>query len=115
VIDTFKANTRDAVRLPKPILNLNWGGAGTDNLARSAKPEEYEMPSTARIQQLVRVDSASLCRSDFRVMRQGKTHNKLHGRDLRTKAAKATIEPKQDSGFFEHLGTNRETRVPKNI
>lgn len=104
--DTFKAYTLDAARLPKSTLAWNLHGASTDNLGRSAKPEECEKPSTARNQPLVRVDAFSLCDSDVRVLRQGKMHTKLRGRDLRAKAAKSPHWPKQDSGFFEHLRTN---------
>jgi hypothetical protein len=109
--DTFEANTLDAARLPKSTLVGNLYGAGTDNLGRSAKPEECEIPSTARNQPLVRVDSVGRCCSDVKVPRKGNTHTKIRGRDLR---AKVHIEPKQDTGFFEHLRANSETRVSTN-
>jgi hypothetical protein len=109
--DTFKAYTLDAARLPRSTLAWTLYGAGTDNIGRSAKPEECEIPSTARNQPLVRVDSVSLCCSDVKVLRQCNTHTKIRGRNLRAKAAKVDIEPKQDSGFFENLGANNETRV----
>lgn len=114
MIDTFKTYTLDAARLSKSTLAWNLYGVGTDNLGRSAKPEDCGIPSTARNQPLVRVDSVNHCCSDVKVLRQGNTHIKIRGRDLRAKAAKVHIEPKQDSGFFEHLGANSETRVSTN-
>lgn len=91
--DTFEANTLDAARLPKSTLAWNLYGVKS-----TTGPRRFDQP----------------CCSDVKVLRQGNTHTKIRGRDLRAKAAKVHIEPKQDSGFFEYLGANNETRVSTN-
>jgi hypothetical protein len=112
--DTFKADTLNAARLPKSTLAWNLHGASADNVCRSTELKKRESSSTARNQPPVRVDSVSHCCSGVKVLRQGNTHTKIRGRDLRARTAKVHIEPKQDSRFFEHLGANSEIHVSTN-
>jgi hypothetical protein len=114
VRDTFKADTLSTARLPKSTLTWNLHEASADNVCRGSKLKKYECLSTARHQPLGRVDSVSLCYLDAKILRQGNTHPELRGRDLRAKAIKIRIEPKQDSGVFEHLEATSETHVSTN-
>jgi hypothetical protein len=109
--DTIKTYTLNAACFPKSTLAWNVHRSITVNLGRSVKSVESQIAPTARNQLKVRVASVSLCDSDARTLCQSNTHPKLRSRDLRAKVIKTRIEPKQDSGVFEHLEANNETRV----
>ncbi len=57
-------------------------GAGLENLGREGQPVEVEVPQPGPRELLARVDAASLCFSDVKILRLGGEHPRLHGRDL---------------------------------
>ena len=73
---------------PLPQTNLGWNlyGAGLENMGKDGKAENFPIPEPADDQLLVRIDSVGICFSDIKVLKQGRNHPKLYGRDM-------TIEP----------------------
>lgn len=69
--------------IPRGTWTWNLYGAGLENVGFEGKPEHFAMPEPGGDQLLVRVDAASLCFSDVKVVRQGNQHPKLYNRDLR--------------------------------
>ena len=69
--------------IPGGTWTWNLYGAGLDNVGCEGKPERFATPEPGDNQLLVRVDAASLCFSDVKVVRQGNQHPKLYQRDLR--------------------------------
>jgi len=57
-------------------------GAGLENFGRGEQPVEIEVPQPSSRELLARVDAASLCFSDVKVLRLGGRHPRLYGRDL---------------------------------
>lgn len=69
---------------PIPARMLRWHlyGAGLENLGRSGKPEEVDVPINGEDELLVRQDACGLCFSDTKVIGLGPNHPRLTGRDL---------------------------------
>ena len=68
--------------IPGKTTAWNMYGAGTENIGRNRKPEIFDIPEPGDDQMLVRVDSVGLCFSDVKLIKLGKNHPKLYGRDL---------------------------------
>jgi len=64
--------------------NLGWNmyGSGVESQGRERAPEHIPVQTPASDQILVRVDAVGLCYSDAKLVMQGGSHPKLHGRDL---------------------------------
>jgi threonine dehydrogenase-like Zn-dependent dehydrogenase len=73
-------------RAPVPSGTWAWNlyGAGLENVGSDGKPEYFPLAEPGEDQMLVRVDAASLCFSDVKVVRLGNEHPKLIGRDLKS-------------------------------
>ncbi len=73
-----------SARSPVPEKTWAWNmyGAGVDNIGKDGKPELFDIPEPADDQLLVRVDAVGLCFSDVKLIKQGKDHPKLYGRDM---------------------------------
>ena len=70
--------------VPRGTWAWNLYGAGLENVGSDGKPEYFPLAAPGADQLLVRVDAASLCFSDVKVVRLGNQHPKLTGRDLKT-------------------------------
>ncbi len=70
--------------LPRPNMAWNTYGKGIDSVGVDGKPEEIEIPSPSAEQLLIRIDAVGLCFSDVKLVKQGGSHPKLYGRDLRS-------------------------------
>jgi len=81
---SFKKYTQLNYELPKKTLSWNMYGAGTENIGRDGEPEEEEIGEPRADQLLVRVDAVGLCFSDVKLIKFGKDHPKLYGRNLST-------------------------------
>ncbi|MCK4324685.1 MAG: alcohol dehydrogenase catalytic domain-containing protein, partial [Armatimonadetes bacterium] len=57
-------------------------GAGLENFGRDKQPVEVQVPQPSSRELLARVDAASLCFSDVKILRLGGEHPRLYGRDL---------------------------------
>ncbi len=57
-------------------------GAGLESFGRDEQPVEVEVPQPTSRELLARVDAASLCFSDVKILRLGGEHPRLYGRDL---------------------------------
>lgn len=60
-------------------------GAGLENFGLAGRPVRWPVPQPAADQILVRSDAVGLCYSDVKVIRQGGSHPRLYGRDLRAR------------------------------
>jgi L-sorbose 1-phosphate reductase len=71
---------------PVPSGTWAWNlyGAGLENVGSDGKAEYFPLAEPGDDQLLVRVDAASLCFSDVKVVRLGNQHPKLTDRDLKT-------------------------------
>ncbi len=67
-----------------PVTMQAWQvfGAGLENFGRDEQPVEVEVPQPGSRELLARVDAASLCFSDVKILRLGGEHPRLYGRDL---------------------------------
>src|SRR5579859_264241 len=70
--------------LPRGTWAWNLYGAGLENVGSDGRPEYFPLAAPGADQLLVRVDAASLCFSDVKVVRLGNQHPKLTDRDLKT-------------------------------
>ena len=69
-------------KIPAAMKAWQVFGAGLENLGREGQPVEIEVPRPGPRELLARVDAASLCFSDVKILRLGGEHPRLHGRDL---------------------------------
>lgn len=75
-----------SARTPLPTPNFGWNtyGVGVESMGTPDGPEPIDVPPLGADQLLVRVDAVGLCYSDVKLIRQGGSHPKLYGRDLKT-------------------------------
>jgi threonine dehydrogenase-like Zn-dependent dehydrogenase len=71
-------------KIPEKTTAWNMYAAGTENIGRNGMPELEDVPEPDNDQLLVRVDAVGLCFSDVKLIKLGKDHPKLYGRDLST-------------------------------
>ena len=69
--------------LPGETVLWNMYGAGLANVGVDGKPERQPIPEPAEDQMLVRVDAVGMCFSDVKLIKQGGSHPKLYGRNLK--------------------------------
>ncbi len=103
-MSTFFERYRSSAPIPERTWVWNLYGAGLENVGCEGKPEAFPMPEPGDDQLLVRVDAASLCFSDVKVVRQGNQHPKLLNRDL-----------KRDPTRLGHEATITVVKVGKNL
>ncbi len=70
------------MQIPEQMLAWQMFGAGLENLGRGGEPLVIPVPEPGPDQVLARVDAAGLCFSDVKILRLGKDHPRLYGRDL---------------------------------
>jgi threonine dehydrogenase-like Zn-dependent dehydrogenase len=70
--------------LPSPNLGWNTYGVGIESMGTPQGPEPIDVPPVGPDQLLIRIDAVGLCFSDVKLIRQGRAHPKLYGRDLMT-------------------------------
>jgi threonine dehydrogenase-like Zn-dependent dehydrogenase len=68
--------------VPDKVWAWNLYGAGLESLGRNGQAELVDVPEPDDDQLLVRVDSVSLCFSDLKIIKLGRTHPKLYNRDM---------------------------------
>ncbi len=103
-MSTFFERYRSSAPIPERTWVWNLYGAGLENVGCEGKPEAFPMSEPGDDQLLVRVDAASLCFSDVKVVRQGNQHPKLLNRDL-----------KRDPTRLGHEATITVVKVGKNL
>jgi len=74
---------REVRMLPETMLVWPLYGAGLENFGLDGRPARWLTPKPAADQILVRSDAVGLCYSDVKIIRQGGSHSRLYGRDLR--------------------------------
>ena len=70
------------VDIPETMLVWPLYGVGLENLGRNGQPARWPVPRPAPDQILVRSDAVGLCYSDVKILRLGRDHPRLYGRDL---------------------------------
>ncbi len=75
---------RAMTEVPKTMFVWPLYGAGLENLGENGRPMCWPVSRPAPDQILVRSDAVGLCYSDVKILRQGGSHPRLYGRDLRS-------------------------------
>lgn len=79
----FTAYQDASSALPDENWAWNMYGKGVEHIGHEGRYENVALPEPNDDQMLVRVDSVGMCFSDVKLIRLGKDHPKLYGRDLK--------------------------------
>lgn len=79
-----KVNDYRECKSALPAENLAWRlyGAGLESFGDNGEPSRLSLPEYGPEELLSRVDAVGLCFSDIKLINQGSTHPRVHGRDL---------------------------------
>ena len=83
VSDVLQQYRKAADPIPGEMQAWQVYGAGMENVGRDGHPESIPVPEPGPGEILVRIDANGLCFSDIKIIKQGETHPRIRGRNLR--------------------------------